>query len=142
MTEASPFYKSSTPEKNTPETLETVLQIVGAWWGFSGVEIVAELSNDGKDTGGGGSCRPNYPAVGAQIKVAPWADFKRVLFHEFAHIALQPVVETLRNIIQPYISDTTLGIFDEVMKNGLEEFIQKMDRAAALMEGFHGFPDS
>lgn len=61
--------------------------------------------------------------------IDPTADLEKTVFHEMAHIAMEPAVQTVKAFLERYMPYSTVDGVNGVMHDMFEEFVQKMDRA-------------
>ena len=127
------FYDSKNPEENTEKSLQEAVNRIAAWWGLTNHEFSPTY---GTKDGAAGSTFIGYPALKDTIIIDPKSDLEKTVFHEMAHIALEPALTTIKTLTDPYLPDSVVEGIDGLVHDIFEEFIQKMDRAVDMVRKY------
>ena len=125
------FYDEPEPSTNTEARLQEAKERVQRWWGLQGYRITAKY---GKKEGSAAHTEVYWPAIGADIFIDPISLVERCMFHEMAHVALQPAITTALNTVARYLPETAFNALETVLHDHIEEFMQRLDGAVALMK--------
>lgn len=120
------FYDAEDPSQNTEEALHEAIDRIALWWGLTNHEF--EPTYGVKD-GAAASTHIGYPALKDEITVNPNSDLNKAIFHEMAHIALEPALSAIQTLVEPYLPHSAADSLESLIHDMFEDFVQKLDRA-------------